>query len=453
MSNAKIPAQQYRAIAALFARVHNGSLSCDNVLILMNGTLGAQGEVDFNDLYEWRKLENKAVIESFATKNDITLNPTRLIRALKAIQFIKPTTSLCTDKNCLQYTVTDERGEWEEVQPGSSCPVNGCNEKVRKTEVVTHRHNWITGQKVVITQEFDREHGSEPVPLTDQGVKDYLFAEAKAEAEAAGEPIPDKNKLIHGFYAAVITQEGFKDVPEPYVRILNVLACHSEFTSKFPGGPKQIMQALVTPKAFGIGRNDMKTLGELAAQQWWVKGGVEKSGSKTLGVLMPRGCVLDRPPFYRWLRKCPQEIALQIKDVFSIQVPERATAEEIMSKIMSREASGLAIDLFRTISSQLPHLFSREVMEQICIPLERMPSVPGSRTPPCFNFNDHAMDWDRIAQLLTAKYSLPNVYVTYPFSQQLSFSASAVVERLTERYSNGQIAAMINEACGFETER
>ena len=433
MSTVVIPSDRYAAIAGIIARLHNSGLSAESVMLIMAETIGGNGDAQFADLATW----STSQILSAAAKLGIKIIPARLERVMAAVRFITPTTPLCPCKKCALFTITNERGAWEVVLPGHACPF--CNEYIEPNAVETKHVSWITGREVELSEEFDRS-GAEPIPLTQQGIFDFVAR---------------RRKTIGEFIVTVVNRV-LEGVPNPYLRLLNVLACHPKHSASFTRGPLQIISALYSPDAFGLIENEIKDLAFLAKQQWWVKGGVAASGSGLAKVLMPRGHVIDRGTFYRWLRKCSMDAAVQIKDLFDdVQVHERAMAREIMSEVMNRHSMGNAVDLFRTISSKLPHLFPREVMLEICIPLQRAEQIPGtSRALAQFNFNQSGtMDWASIAKYLAEKYNLPNVYERYAFSNETHFAPHAVVERLIERYTNEQIAQMINEACGFETER
>lgn len=250
MSNAKIPAAHYHAIAGLFARVHNNGLSLADTLSIMGATLGKEKEVEFADLPGW-KAER---IENFAERKNIALVPARLGRVMQAIAFVTPTTPLCTNPACAQFTITNERGCWEVVPPGKSCPI--CNVYTRPTVVVTKRVHWFSGTEVEITQEFDRS-GAEPIPLTEHGILDFVTQRRK--------------KTIDDYITRVVDNE-LQGIPDPYLRLLNVLACHPKFNGHFPRGAFQIISALWSPDSFGLIENELQDLGVLARQQWWVRG-------------------------------------------------------------------------------------------------------------------------------------------------------------------------------------
>jgi hypothetical protein len=250
MSNAKIPAAYYHAIAGLFARIHNNGLSLPNVLRLMESTLGKAGEAEFADLAGW----TSADIQAAASRSGVSLVPARLTRVMQAIAFINPTTPLCPASNCREFTITNETGPWQVIPPGRSCPV--CNEYIRPSTVVTKRVNWTTGLEVEIAQHFDRSYGAEPIPLTTEEIKNFLMG----------------NDIELHRQVAQVLEIGLAQVDDALLRLANTLSCHPDFTGKFPSGPLQVLSALGSPLSVGLARNDLIRAGELARERWWTKG-------------------------------------------------------------------------------------------------------------------------------------------------------------------------------------
>lgn len=254
MSTVVIPSDRYAAIAGIIARLHNSGLSAKNVMLIMAETIGDDGDAQYADLATW----STSQILSAAAKLGIKIIPARLERVMGAVRFITPTTPLCPCKKCALFTITNERGAWEVVLPGHACPF--CNEYIEPNAVETKHVSWITGRDVELSQEFDRS-GAEPIPLTQQGIFDFVAR---------------RRKTIDEFIVTVVNRV-LEGVPNPYLRFLNVLACHPKHSASFTRGPLQIISALYSPDACDLIENEIKDIAFLAKQQWWVKGGALQS--------------------------------------------------------------------------------------------------------------------------------------------------------------------------------
>lgn len=248
MSNAIIDPRSYTAIAKLVAHVLDNDMTIAQAQSILERTLGKQGKVTYGHLRHLKEVH----LANAAEKQNIDVLPVALSRVMGALSFIDAKAPVCT--NCQSYTITDEGGRWHNVQAGSSCP--SCNEYIRPSTVVTERINWTNGTKVGIDLLVDRNYGGEPVPLTSVGISAFL-----AENGLSISPIIAQALMVE-----------LKNASDALERYVNTLFCHPQFASKFSGGgPLQVLGALANPLVFGLARNDLIRVGELAQQQWWTK--------------------------------------------------------------------------------------------------------------------------------------------------------------------------------------